>query len=164
MVRKLGLFALFGFLAIILAGPLLGILAVMLTFALIGFLIWLPLCALFAGNRTGWRHCLAHARWFWHQAHFLCQAPFRTLVSLERAFRQRVRGTANLIGALLAESCCGAVVGGFLVYLSRGERQLPPIAVVTGALVGAVVGMLVVVSRRRSAPERFFGQAPDGLD
>src|SRR5260370_26415633 len=109
MLRKLGLFALFGFLAIILAGPLLGILAVILTFALIGFLIWLPVYTLFAGNRAGWRHCLAHARWSWRQACHLCRGTFQAIAALERGFRERVRGTASLLGALAVESCCGPV-------------------------------------------------------
>jgi len=164
MLRKLGLFALFGFLAIVLAGPLLGILAVMLTFALIGFLIWLPLYTLFAGNRAGWRHCLGHVRWSWQQAFHLCHRTFRTIATLEHRFRDRIRGTASLLAALVVESGCGALVGGFLVYLLEGEHRFPPVAVVTGALVGALVGMLVVVSRRRSAPEQVFGRAPDGLD
>ena len=52
MLRKLCLFALFGFLAVTLAGPVLAVLAIIVSFALIGFLFSLPLYALCAGNRA----------------------------------------------------------------------------------------------------------------
>jgi hypothetical protein len=164
MLRKLCLLSLFGFLAITLAGPVLAVLAIIVSFALIGFLFSLPLIALCAGKRAGWKRIQAHALARWHQAHCVWQRAGRAMELYGSDLGERVRSTASLIAAVLVETVSGAVVGGFLVYLSQREYHFSVLAVISGAVVGALVGLLVVLSHRRAVHARLCRQAPDGLE
>jgi hypothetical protein len=182
MVRKVALFALFGFLAVTLAGPLLAMLAVIVSFALIGFLIWLLVYAIFAGNRLGWRKCLAHAGAGLKGAYGLCRtvghiamafactfghtlrAAASMFMAATRNLRESLRGTASVLGAVIVETASGAIVGGFLAYFSQRERYLSERAIGVGVLVGALVGIGVVLARRYAAREGVLGQVSEGRD
>src|SRR5207244_10552129 len=54
ILRKIALFTLVGFLAVILVGPLFTVLGVILPFALVGFLIWLPYRLLVQRRQINW--------------------------------------------------------------------------------------------------------------
>jgi hypothetical protein len=153
MAYKLGLFALFGFGAVILAGPLLAMLAVVMAFALVGFLFWLPLHALLRGPRPGgWQPCRDHFLAHWRHLKGHCRGTAQALQAWGRDLPERVRHTVAVAAAVVLEMASGAVVGGLFVYLSEREHVFPPLTIVTGVLVGALVGLLVVLSRPRPAP------------
>jgi hypothetical protein len=150
VLRRIAIFALLAFLAIVLAGPLLAILAVMVSFALVAFLLWVPLFALFAGNRDRCKHCLRHAQAFCQETVRVGREAILELVRLGQDVGTTARATLAIIAAVLVETLSGALVGGFFVYLSEGEHALPPVGVVAGALVGGVVGLLIVLSNWRT--------------
>jgi hypothetical protein len=157
VLRKLALFALFGFLAIVLAGPFLAILAVVLSFALVAFLLWVPLYALFADKQAGLRHAQA----IWHEACRVGRDAMHGLLNFCRDLGPRAHATVTIIAAVMVETLSGAVVGGFLVYLSEGEHPFPSLAVAAGALVGSLAGLLVVFSRWHKGREQAMRKAAD---
>src|SRR5947208_10631200 len=110
MLRKLCLFALFGFLAVTLAGPVIALLSVILSFALIGFLLWLPLYALFAGREAGWRNCLAKCRAFGERVLRICHGALTRAATTVRGTVGGAEGIARVAGTV-AHAAVGVARG-----------------------------------------------------
>jgi len=161
LLWKISGLALFGLLAIALAGPILAMLAVVLSFAAIGFVCWLPCQALLRRYGPRWRvgteqvhqgaqrgADLLAAAWC-GGARLACEAP------------AVLRGGASFVGTILLETLSGALVGILLVSTCWPQHSLA-VALPLAALIGMVVGVLVVVSRPRSANVA-TEQSPEGL-
>src|SRR5581483_11290305 len=73
ILRKIVLFTILGFLAIILIGPVLTVLGVILPFALVGFLMWLPFRLLVQRKEINWSGLPERAG---HAARTLITLPF----------------------------------------------------------------------------------------
>jgi hypothetical protein len=164
LLRKISALALFGFLAVVLAGPILSVLFVVLTFALIGFVLWLPVHALLRRKDANWREGVERVRDFTQSGLNLLAAVWVGSLRLLSGGHTALRGTASIIGMVLLETVSGAVVGMLLVSTCWPPHSLTPGTVVLAALVGAVLGVLVVVSRARPAEEGVFEQSPEGLN
>jgi hypothetical protein len=161
MLRKLFIVVSIGFVAIVLAGPVLAILAVMVSLALVGFLLWLP----FYGLWAGWMPSLAKARACWQPKYDRLWRTARSFVSDSgHEVLERVHGTVRMAVTAISEVLSGAVVVGFVVHLSQREHSFPPGAEATGALVGACLGMLVALSHWRATQKRTCGQLQESLD
>jgi len=168
MLRKL-LLVFFGFVAIVLAGHMLAIMAVVLFIAVVGFLFWQPLCGLCTGLRASCQPVMANARAGWRQLYDRVRPMARSFLSNHGyEVLQRLRDTAWKTIATIGEILSGAVVGGFVVYLAQREHSYspldPPLAEITGALVGGLIGLLVALAHWRSARQRTLRQLPDGLE
>ena len=72
-----------------------------------------------------------------------------------------VRGTASMLAAALVETLSGALVGGLVVYVSQPERAVNVRAVVLGCVVGALIGVVVLLSRLGQTHDP-AGAFPDG--
>ncbi|MCI0458736.1 MAG: hypothetical protein L0Z62_17395 [Gemmataceae bacterium] len=164
LARKVCAFALFGFLAITLAGPILAVLFTLLTFALIGFLLWLPLHALLRRREGGWREGVQHARCFGQRGLYALGGVWVGTLRVGREMQDALRGTASFVGAVLLEALSGALVGVLVAAACWPPHSLTAGVVVLGGLLGAGAGLLVVLSRRRSAPAPVLEQSPEGLN
>lgn len=163
-IGKIGYFALIGLLAILLAGPVLGLLSVLLSivlavfsialtvfvvilpFAILGFVIMAPIQAARSGkpiewNRLGvmcknlWRGSLGTALWCW-----------RKLVQFVHFLRRKVAALSIYVRLVFWEVVCGACVGGFMGgMVAFHDHQKPEILI--GAALGAILGALVGASR-----------------
>lgn len=61
---------------------------------------------------------------------------------------QRLRDTTCMLVAVCCEALCGAAVGGFLAALSDPNAR-DPVPLLSGAALGALLGVCLAVSRRR---------------
>jgi len=164
-IGKIAYFALIGLLAILLAGPVLGLLSLLLSivlavfsialtvfvvilpFAVLGFVIMAPIQAARSGkpiewNRLGvmcknlWRGSLGAALWCWHK-----------LMQLVHFLRRKVAALSIYVRLVFWEVLCGALVGGFMGgMVAFDDHQKPEILI--GAALGAILGALVGASRR----------------
>jgi len=163
-IGKIGYFALIGLLAILLAGPVLGLLSLLLSivlavfsvaltvfvvilpFAILGFVIVAPIQALRSGkpiewNRLGaicknlWRGSLGTALWCW-----------RKLVQFVHFLRRKVAALSIYVRVVFWEVVCGAFVGGFLGGMVA-LHDLDKPEIIIGAALGAILGALVGASR-----------------
>jgi hypothetical protein len=164
IVRKVCLLALFGLVAITLAGPILSLVFVVLTFALIGFLFWLPIHFLIHGRDGAVRSSLDKARAIARHGGRAVGAIWHGTMCLGREVHETVRGTASVIGAVLLETLSGVVVGILLVTTCWPQHAVTPEAVGIAGLLGALAGLLVVVSRSRRAAASAVEQSPEGLN
>jgi hypothetical protein len=154
MARKICLLAVFGLVAITLAGPVLSILLVVLTFALIGFLFWLPIRFLIYGKEGAMRDGLQKGKALARSGGQAVGAVWHGTLRMGRELHETLRGTASVIGAFLLETLSGAVVGVLLAITCWPQHgQDPPGAVVLAGLLGALAGVLVVIFRSRPAAE-----------
>jgi hypothetical protein len=153
MARKVCLLALFGLLAITLAGPILSIVFVILSFALIGFLFWLPIRFLIYGREGALRDGLQNVRAVARRGGYAVGAVWYGTLRVGRELHETLRGTASVIGAVLLETLSGAVVGILLVATCWPQHAVTPGGVVLAGLLGGLAGVLVVVSRARRARE-----------
>jgi hypothetical protein len=159
ILRKLCVLAVFGFLAIALAGPILALFSVVLCFALLGFLLWLPFHLLVHGRASNWTPGLEKvrccARWGGEAAWAACHGVMRVGGQMQST----IRGTASVVGAFLLEMISGALVGVMLAVTCAAPQGVTPHAVALAAAVGGVVGVLVVVSRMRPGHHRVVEQS-----
>ncbi len=163
VTRKLCLLALFGFVAITLAGPILAVLFVVLSFALVGFLFWLPIQTLVLRKDAGLRAGLEKGREVAHRGLQIAGGVWGGTVRLGRDLHEGLRGTVSFVGAVLLEGLSGALVGVLLVSVCW-PGQAPPTAGGLAALLGALTGVLVVLSRRRPARDALVEQSPEGVN
>src|SRR5437899_777003 len=128
VVRKVLFLAFFGFLALILAGPVLAVVsvfvslilsavAIVLPFALIGLLVWLPFQALVLGRHIQW-HRIGQA------GGVLFRGAFRALGQVVgggfrflRAVGGKVKAVALFFSRIVLDVVGGALVGGVLGVL-----------------------------------------------
>jgi hypothetical protein len=164
ITKKIFLLALFGLVAITVAGPILSLVFVVLTFALIGFLFWLPIHFLIHGKDGAVRSSLEKARAIARHGGRAAGALWHGTMHLGRELHETLRGTASLVGAVLLETLSGAVVGILLVTTCWPQHAVTPEAVSLAGLLGALAGLLVVVSRSRRAGESAVERSPEGLN
>jgi hypothetical protein len=151
IARKVCLLALFGLVAITLAGPILSLVFVVLTFALIGFLFWLPIHFLIHGKDGAVRGSLEKARAIARHGCRATGAVWHGTMYLGRELHETLRGTASVVGAVLLETLSGAVIGILLVTTCWPQHAVTGDAVGIAGLLGALAGLLVVLSRPRRA-------------
>jgi hypothetical protein len=163
VARKVCLLALFGLIAITLAGPILSLVFVVLSFALIGFIFWLPIRLLLYGKSGAVRDGLEKGKALAQSGGRAVGAAWRGTTRLGRGLHLALRGTARLVGAILLEALSGAAVGVLVISTCWPQHAVTPGAVVLAGLVGALAGVLVVVSRPRRAGESAVEQSPEGL-
>jgi F0F1-type ATP synthase assembly protein I len=164
IARKVCLLALFGLVAVTLAGPILSLVFVVLTFALIGFLFWLPIHLLIYGKDGAVRDSLEKCQAIARRGLRITAAVCHGSMHVGRELHETIRGTASVIGAVLLETLSGAVVGILLVMTCWPQHAVTPGEVVLAGLLGALAGVLVVVSRARRASEPAVEQSPEGLN
>ena len=164
VARKVCLLALFGLVAITLAGPILSLVFVVLTFALIGFIFWLPIHFLIHGKDGAVRSSLEKARAIVRHGGRAAGAVWHGTMCLGREVHETLRGTASVLGAVLLETLSGAVVGILLVTTCWPQHAVTGDAVGIAGLLGALAGLLVVVSRSRRASASAVEQSPEGLN
>ena len=164
IARKVCLLAVFGLVALTLAGPILSLVFVILSFALIGFFFWLPIHLLIYGKdgalRNGLEKCQVVARSGVQMTAAVCHGTMR----VGRELHESVRGTVNVVGAVLLETVSGAVVGILLVMTCWPQHAVTAGALVMAGLLGALAGVLVVVSRARRNSESAVERSPEGLN
>jgi hypothetical protein len=162
LLRKVGALAAFGFLAIVLAGPVLSVLIVVLTFAVIGFLLWLPVRPLLRRRDGQWRDGVQQAAVCAHRGAELLGVAWSGAVRRGREAHGALRSTVSVVGSVLLETLSGAVVG-ILLVTTCWPQQAHASAVPLAALAGILVGVLVVASRARPAPDG-AEQSPEGVN
>jgi hypothetical protein len=160
MLRLIFVLALWGCAGIILIGPAIAVLAVVLSlvvtlfgvlapFVVLGLFFWVPYRLLFARKRS------------WRQEHE-AMAPARDLptapwcargLSEAASWPGRLRSRMMVLGGIVLEIMCGAMIGGGLGWalassLTRHETVL---YVLLGCLTGAGLGLLVGLTNHMSA-------------
>jgi hypothetical protein len=160
LVWKISGMALFGLLAIVLAGPVLAILAVVLSFAVVGFVFWLPIHVLLRRYHPRWRAGTDKVGDCAQRAADLVGVAWCGGVRLAREAHATLRGTASVVGPILLETLSGAVVGVLLVSTCWPQNSLA-VTVPVAAVVGMILGIFVVLSRPRLATED-AEQVPEG--
>jgi hypothetical protein len=153
IMRKVCLLAVFGLLAITLAGPILSLFFVVLSFALIGFLFWLPIHLLIYGKDGAVRDSLNRCCAIMRRGGHVTGAVWHGTIHLGRELHEALRGTASVLGAVLLETLSGAVVGLLLAATCWPHQAANGDALGMGASLGALTGLLVVLSRWRRAAE-----------
>jgi hypothetical protein len=155
--RRVLLWAAIGFAVILAAGPIM----VVLTFAVLGFLVWTLFHIAYMRRHAAWRRFaaafVAAVSWSWlHVGRLMEQAGhsgFRGAAYAAGRAWAKTRQNARFLASMVLETLGGASVGALLGYVVRnGTDALHP-AVVTGAIVGAFLGILVAVSRYESVTE-----------
>jgi hypothetical protein len=76
---------------------------------------------------------------------------------------ERVRSYARFLGAVLFEMICGTLVGAILGLIGDGRIASWELTVPVAAGAGAILGILVGVSRRRSSSKYFLNRSGEGL-
>jgi hypothetical protein len=173
-LRTVGFLAVMGLLAMILAGPVIGVVSALFavfcvvlslilsvfslvfTFALIGFCIWLPIRLLCGGKTPAWKDIGVKARhlclslwcllcWYWTHV-WKCAGWVRTH---GREYWQPVwtgmRRWAWIISSVLVEAASGALVGGMLAWVANNQAITPALGL--GAGLGALLGIFVALLR-----------------
>src|SRR5262245_13337666 len=163
LIRKICGLAILGFLAITLAGPIIAVLVTVLSFALVGFLFWLPLHALLRRKEGGWRDGVHRAREFGGRCLGAAGGVWCGTLRAAHNSQEALRSTASFVGAVLLEALSGTLVAVFLVGTCWPPHGLNPGVFVLAGLIGAATGVLVVVSRRRPAPEATVEVASEGM-
>lgn len=163
-IGKIFYFALIGFLALLLAGPALGLLSVLLSifltifsialaafvvilpFAILGFLVVAPIKAVSTGRPVDWRRLGAICGSLWRGVLGVAWWCWRKLVAFIQFLRKKAVALAIYIRAVYWEVLCGAGVGGFLgAAVAWYDLDKPEIFI--GAALGAILGALVGISR-----------------
>jgi hypothetical protein len=171
-LHKLFMLALFGFLAVILAGPVIGLVSVvlsvlllMLPFAFIGLLLWLPFQALIMGRRIDWGRFGANVR---AVAGGLAWAGGGVLRLAGRALGwvgRTVWALVRFVFTVVLDVAAGALAGGVLGIIGgrmHGDADgRVPVAMLIGAGVGLVVSLLRSrgTTKQVTLPEPVLAQA-----
>src|SRR5262249_2786665 len=124
VIRKLVLFSLFGFVVVMVSGPVLALLSVVLPFALVGFLVWGLFALVFQGKQLDWRQLGANVRGVGEAGLRLAALPVRAFAG--------VLGGGLLVLAFLWRRFWGTVW--FAVEIA--------LLAATGVGVGALVGFI----------------------
>src|SRR5438128_2435762 len=125
VVRKVLFLALLGFLALILAGPVLAILSlcvslivsvvvVVLPFALLGLLFWLPFQALILGRKIQWQSIGHAGQVFFGGVFGSLRRVFGGGFRLVRALGGKAWAVAAFVSRIILDTVGGALVGGVL--------------------------------------------------
>jgi hypothetical protein len=164
---KIFSFALLGFLAILLVGPVIAVLSVFLSivlamlsfaiaalgillpFAVLGFLVWAPLHALFSGRPVQWRTLGRMCKGILDIVLSIPRRAWSMMTGSGKAAQEKITGLSSHIGVVLFETFCGALVGFMLGVMAGNMSAAPDIGEVIGigVLIGAILGALVGTSR-----------------
>jgi hypothetical protein len=155
---KILLLALFGFLAITFAAPVLALLTVVLFFAIIGFILWLPIHTLVLGKKPGWDMWLSRTHAISRKIGGVLVASWQGVQQALTGNCDGLRSTAAFTGALLVEGLSGAVVALLLVVSIGGHHSENPLTLVLTGLCGGLLGVLVVFFRRGANREAVVGE------
>jgi len=164
VLRKVGYFAAIGFLAILLAGPVLGLLSVLLSIALaifsaavtvffvlvpfviVGFVIMAPIEGALTGRPVEWRRLGDMCKGLWLKIWTLAWWFWKKLLGLVHFVRRKLAALSVYVRVVFWEVLCGALVGAFLGgMVALHDLDKPEILI--GALIGAVLGAIVGTSR-----------------
>ncbi len=163
-IGKVCYFALIGFVALLLAGPVFGLLSVLfsiivaiftaalvaflviLPFAILGFVVVAPIKALSTGRPVQWSRLGTLCQKLWRGLLGTAWWCSRKLVAFIQFLRRKAALLSIYVRVVFWEVVCGAAVGGFLGgMVALHDPQKPEIII--GALIGAVLGALVAASR-----------------
>jgi hypothetical protein len=151
VIRKVAIITLIGFLAVVLIGPVLTIAGVLLPFALVGLLVYVPyrlfvvskqggLPAVQQAGQKAVRTAVAFPVWVVSKVIGFIAFVLRTIF--------RIIGTIfGLVFAVGGGAAVGAILGtiGGLQY-HDADARIP-----AGALIGAAVGLIIMLTRSRSS-------------
>jgi hypothetical protein len=163
-IGKICYFALIGFLALLLAGPVLGLLSVLfsiivaifsaalvafvviLPFAILGFVIVAPIKALSTGRPVQWSRLGNLCQKLWRGILGAAWWCSRKLVAFIQFLRWKAALFSIYVRVVFWEVVCGAGVGGFLGgMLAVHDPDKPEIII--GPIIGGILGALVGASR-----------------
>ncbi len=164
VLGKIGYFAAIGFLAILLAGPVLGLLSVVLSIALaifsaaltvfivilpfviVGFVIMAPIEGALTGRPVQWSRLGDMCRGLWLKIWGLAWWFWKKLLGSLHFFRRKMAALSIYVRVVFWEVVCGALVGAFLGgMVALHDLDKPEILI--GALIGAILGAVVGTSR-----------------
>jgi hypothetical protein len=180
ILGKLFYFALIGFIVLLLAGPVIAllsvalsmalailsfaiaVLAILLPFAVLGFLIWAPLQAAFSDKPVEWRKLGRMCKGILDLVLSMPRRAWSIMTYSSRTAHDKLSGLSGNVGIVLFETFCGAVVG-FMLGVMVGKMSAPPHdeMIGPGALIGAVLGALVGVSRISTRRSEIKSQTAD---
>jgi hypothetical protein len=147
LAKKTVLFALLGFVVIMLAGPI----AATLAFALIGFAVWSVVqlflqgrLAAVASLKQGFRVVGRAGRGVFRGG----RAVIRNAGGLAVGTVRKTAHVGRSAVALAFEVLCGVIVGALIGAIFDGKSGFTEFAVLTGALGGAALGAVVASSRK----------------
>jgi hypothetical protein len=174
VLRKVLFLTLFGFLALILAGPviavfsvvlslILSLLAVMLPFFLFGLILWLPFQAFVLGQKVEWDKIGASAKALvsgllgafgrtFRGGVYAVRGIGRAVGGVARFTSRAVGGTVRVLGTVLLCAVLGALAGGVLGVVGGMMHDDPdyrtPVGLAVGAGVGAIFGLARLTGRK----------------
>jgi hypothetical protein len=149
MVKRLTGFAVAGAVIILLAGPLLTLMAAIGVCVLVGFLVWLPLHTVFVGPHSTWKNACDGGRRWRGRAVGCCGMAGRHCRQVGTQMTEWVAGWLPVIGGMLREGTCGAILGVLAAVVAGLQESAAVATVLTGCLLGIVVGFNHARSRAR---------------
>jgi hypothetical protein len=163
VIGKIGYFAAIGFLAILLAGPVLGLLSVVLSIALaifsvalsvfvvvlpfviVGFVIMAPIEGALTGRPIQWSRLGDMCKGLWLKIWALAWWCCKKMIAFVHFLRRKLVALSIYVRVVFWEVVCGALVGAFLGAVAVRDLDKPDFLI--GALIGAVLGAIVGTSR-----------------
>ncbi len=163
-IGRIFYFALIGFLAILLAGPVLGLLSLLLSifltifsvaltvfvvilpFAVLGFVIAAPIKAVTTGRPVEWNRLGAMCHQLWRSILGVAWWCWRKLVGFIGFLLRKGALLSVYVRVVFWEALCGAGVGGFLGGMIALHDPAKP-EIIIGAVLGAALGCIVAASR-----------------
>jgi len=175
VLRKVLFLTMFGFLALILAGPviavfsvilslILSMIAVMLPFFLFGLILWLPFQAFVLGQKVEWDKIGASGKALFGGLAGVFGRTFRGGVyavrgvgrgvgAVARFASRAVVGTVRVVGSVFLAAVLGALAGGVLGVLGGMMHNDPdyrtPVGLAVGAGVGVIFGLARLTGRKQ---------------
>ncbi len=165
-LRTFASLVLIGFLALVLAPPLLflltgavsalvGLFAAFLPFALVGLLIWVPYHVLTHGGEATWQRAremvVGLGRTTFAIPLRVCGAILSRSLAVGRWVLDFNRQAVRFVGVLLFEALSGALVGGLVGFLVASDSAHQPVTIAICAALGAGFGGLTAIGRFRGA-------------
>jgi hypothetical protein len=163
IVRKVALMTLIGFLAVILAGPILTVIGVLLPFALIGFLVWAPVKLLVVAKNGGWPAVRATTH---RVAHGVLAVPVWTIYHLGAGLKYvvlSVFGLIGFLGGIILPTIAGAFLGAVLGLVGGMNHNDADVRIPAGAVIGGSIGLVAGAWRSKPAKRIVIRPVADGL-
>jgi len=164
VLGRIGYFALIGLLAILLAGPVLGLLSVLVSIALaifsaaltvfivlvpfiiVGFVVMAPIEGALTGKPIEWSRLGDMCKGLWRHIWSLTWWSWKKLIGCLHFLRRKMAALLIYVRVVFWEAVCGALVGAFLGgMVALHDLDKPEILI--GAFIGAVLGAVVATSR-----------------